>query len=79
MGLISYDGEKVFANEHVIGQDDITVNGTPDIRTDVGTNGKHRWQRHPTICGDIRHGVGKEAPNPTAMATLRKGTKNCPK
>ena len=45
-------------------EDNIVISGTPDIRTDVGTNGSIEGDGTPIICGDVRHGVGKEAPEP---------------
>lgn len=79
VGLISYDGENVFADEHVIGQDDITVTGTPDITTDVGTNGSIDGNGTPSICGDIRHGVGKHSKvEPDCDGDITEGNKELP-
>jgi hypothetical protein len=45
----------------VIGLDDITLENNTDIRVGVGTNGDVNLQNSATICGNIRHGVGKKA------------------
>ena len=58
----------VFADEKLIGQDNIEFNGSsPDIETDIGTNGSIETSGNatPTICGNDRHGPGKEAPTPS--------------
>jgi len=78
VGLVSYDGELVFANEKLIGQDDVNLEGTPDIRTDLGTNGSVHGNGSYTICGDIRHGVGKEAPEPDCDGEVTEGNKVLP-
>jgi hypothetical protein len=45
----------------VIGVEDITVENNADIRVGVGTNGNVKLENNATICGNIRHGVGKKA------------------
>jgi hypothetical protein len=44
----------------VIGQDDINLYNSAEIRTGVGTNGNLTLTNSATICGSIRHGVGKK-------------------
>lgn len=44
----------------VIGQDDINLYNSAEIRTGVGTNGNLTLTNSATICGPIRHGVGKK-------------------
>ena len=44
----------------VIGQDDITLSNSAEIRTGVGTNGNITLSNSATICGNIRYGVGKK-------------------
>lgn len=78
VGLISYNGEEVFADERLIGQDGITLEGTPDVRTDVGTNGDIESDGSGTLCGDIRHGTGKSAPEPDCDGTVSEGNKDLP-
>lgn len=78
VGLISYSGKNVFADEKLIGQDDITLNGTPDIRTDIGTNGNVNLIGSGTICGNVRHGIGKTAPTPQCQGTVSEGNKDLP-
>jgi hypothetical protein len=46
--------------EGLIGLDGIEVNGNADIRVGVGTNGNVTAVGNADICGDIRHGIGKE-------------------
>lgn len=44
----------------VIGQEDITLSNSAEIRTGVGTNGNITLSNTATICGNIRYGVGKK-------------------
>jgi hypothetical protein len=78
VGAISVSGGNIFANEHAIGQDGISLDGTPDIRTDIGTNGDVTTDGDGTICGNVRHGVGKTAPDPQCQGTVTEGNKNLP-
>ncbi len=66
VALMTNSGQGVFADEKFIGQDDITVKGNFKIEADIGTNGTITQNGGAgTICGDERHGVGKEAPTPS--------------
>jgi hypothetical protein len=66
VSLNSVNGKNVFADEKLIGQDGITLNGNFKIETDVGTNGNIvQSGGSGTICGNDRHGIGKEAPTPS--------------
>ncbi len=78
VGLLSRGGENVFADERVIGEDNITLEGTPDIRTNIGTNGDIESDGSGTICGDIRHGVGKTAPDPDCDGEVAEGNRSLP-
>jgi hypothetical protein len=78
VGLISESGKKVFADEKVIGEEDIVVNGNPKINTDIGTNGSIEGKGHYTICGNDRHGVGKQAPDPSCGKSKSEGEKSLP-
>jgi hypothetical protein len=78
VGLVSYSGENVFADEHLIGQDNIVLEGTPDIRTDIGTNGDIESVGSGTICGNVRHGKGKSAPEPDCDGEVDEGNKDLP-
>jgi len=79
VGLISYNGENVFAGEKLIGQDKITVEGDADIRTDIGTNGDiEKKGSDATICGNVRHGIGRSAPDPDCDGEVMEGNKNLP-
>jgi len=46
--------------EGFIGRDGITLSGNADIRVGLGTNGHLSTSGNASICGDIRHGVGKK-------------------
>ena len=79
ISLSSIAGKNVFADERLIGQDSISLGGSSlKIETDVGTNGSITQDGHPTICGDDRHGPGKEAPTPTCNGVKTEGIKNLP-
>jgi hypothetical protein len=73
--------DPVFADEKLIGQDNIEFSGaSPYIKTDIGTNGsiEPSGNSHPTICGNDRHGPGKEAPTPSCSGTKTEGEKSLP-
>jgi hypothetical protein len=79
VSLLSEGGKNVFADEKLIGQDWIEISGSSaKIETDVGTNGSITTSGHPTICGDDRHGPGKEAPTPSCNGVKTEGIKNLP-
>jgi hypothetical protein len=78
VGLVSYEGEEVFADEKLIGESGITLEGTPDIRTDIGTNGSVESDGSGEICGDIRHGIGHTAPEPDCENEVTEGNKSLP-
>lgn len=44
----------------VLGQEEITLANNAEIRVGVGTNGNVALSNSASICGDIRHGVGKK-------------------
>ena len=46
--------------EGLIGKDEITLSGNADVRVGVGTNGNLVSSGNATVCGNIRHGIGKE-------------------
>ena len=48
------------AVEGFIGRDGITLSGNADIRVGLGTNGNLSTSGNASICGDVRHGVGKK-------------------
>lgn len=76
--LNSVNGKNVFANEKLIGQDNIEVGGSSNIRTDVGTNGNIEGNGNPTFCGNLRHGIGKTSPTPSCGKEKTEGNKNLP-
>ncbi len=82
MGLMSYAEEEVFSSEGLIGQDDITVKGGVDIRTNLGTNGdvvlENENGKAPTICGDVRHGTGRDSPEPDCDGETTEANKPLP-
>lgn len=78
VGLVSYNGESVFVDEKLIGQDGIELDGTPDIYTDIGTNGDIVSDGSGTICGNVRHGIGRSAPDPDCDGDVSEGNKDLP-
>ncbi|MGZ3386999.1 MAG: hypothetical protein ACXVB5_19085 [Isosphaeraceae bacterium] len=79
VGLMSYAGEEVFANEKLIGQNGVEVVGSAIVRTDIGTNGDiTREGNAATICGNLRHGIGHTAPKPDCEDEVTEGNKNLP-
>jgi hypothetical protein len=47
--------------EGLIGQGDIILDNNADIRVGIGTNGNVTVSNNANVCGNIRHGVGKQA------------------
>lgn len=78
VALKAVSGKNVFANEKVLGQETITLEGNARIETDIGTNGSIESSGNPTICGNDRHGAGKEAPTPSCSGEKSEGNKNLP-
>lgn len=78
VSLSTVSGKNVFADEKLIGQDEILLKGNPYIETDIGTNGNIVNSGGPTICGNDRHGIGKEAPTPTCDGVKTEGNKDLP-
>jgi hypothetical protein len=78
VNLVSTGGNNVFADEKLIGQDGIEIKGNPYIHTSIGTNGDITGKGSYTICGDDRHGIGKEAPTPSCGGKKLEGEKNLP-
>jgi hypothetical protein len=82
VGLVSYSGKNVFADEKVIGQDNIHLKGSVNLRTDIGTNGNVELTdengKNAVVCGDVRHGTGGSAPEPDCDGVVTEGEKNLP-
>lgn len=78
VALKTLSGKNVFADERVIGQDEITMEGNPRIETDIGTNGSIVNKGSGTICGNDRHGPGKEAPAPSCDGEKSESEKDLP-
>lgn len=45
--------------EGLVGEEGIYLSGNADVRVNIGTNGYITSSGNTSICGDIRHGVGK--------------------
>jgi hypothetical protein len=72
-------GDNVFLDEKLIGEDDIEIEGSsPWVETDMGTNGDIDANSHPILCGDLRHGPGKDSPTPNCNGEELEGTKTLP-
>jgi hypothetical protein len=78
VGLIGEGGQNVFADEKLIGQDNIVVKGNAHINTDIGTNGNIEGNGNPTLCGNVRHGIGKTAFPPSCGKSTTEGEKELP-
>lgn len=82
VGLYSTNGKNVFAEEKMIGQDSIEMKGGVTVKTDVGTNGNITLNsengKAPVLCGNLRHGIGKEAPTPKCNGTVSESEENLP-
>jgi hypothetical protein len=61
MSLTASTVGSILEGAGVIGLEDITLENNADIRVSVGTNGNVSLTNNATICGNIRHGVGKKA------------------
>jgi hypothetical protein len=79
VALATVNGKYIFADEKLIGQDEINLKGNFKIETDIGTNGSiHQSGGSGTICGDDRHGIGKEAPTPSCSGEIIEENKDLP-
>ena len=78
VGLFSTDEQHVFADEHLIGKDGIEVIGNPFIKTDIGTDGDVTGKGSYELCGNVRHGVGKSAPEPDCDGEILEGNRELP-
>jgi hypothetical protein len=59
ISLTSSTVGSVLEGAGVIGVEDIKLDNNADIRVGVGTNGNVSLENSASICGNIRHGVGK--------------------
>jgi len=78
VGMRAYSGHYTFPSERLIGEEGIVVGGNPRIETDIGTNGSVEGKGNPTICGNIRKGIGKGAPTPSCGKKVTEGEQNLP-
>jgi hypothetical protein len=60
VGLTTTEGENIFANEKVVAKGDVELGGASFIESSVGTNGNVRRNGGAEVCGNVRHGPGKE-------------------
>jgi hypothetical protein len=49
-----------FSRAGVVGQDEIKLENNAEVRTSVGTNGNVTLGNGASVCGNIRHGIGKK-------------------
>ncbi len=79
VAMTTTNGQGIFADEKFIGQDEITVKGNFKIEADIGTNGSIIQNGGAgTVCGDERHGVGKEAPTPSCSGVKTEENRELP-
>jgi hypothetical protein len=80
VNLLSVNGKNVFADEHLIGQDNIHIKGNVNVETDLGTNGSiEKEGSSAVVCGNIRHGVGKSQDwTPDCGKQVMEGEKDLP-
>ena len=51
---------KYVSAEGFVGRDGIVLSGNADVRMSVGTNGDITSSGNASVCGNIRHGIGKK-------------------
>jgi hypothetical protein len=79
VALSTTNGKGVFADERMVGQDKIEVNGNIKIEADIGTNGSIvKSGSSGTICGDERHGIGQTAPTPSCSGVKYEENRELP-
>jgi len=82
VSLTMIDPNHPFADEKLIGKEGIDFSGSAAyIKTDLGTNGEitSSGNSHPKICGDARHGVGKQPVEPPIECGIEtEGNKTLP-
>jgi hypothetical protein len=79
VALKAISGDNVFLDEKLIGEDAIDIEGSSvRIETDIGTNGDIDANAHPILCGNARHGIGKDGPTPTCDGKETEATKTLP-
>jgi hypothetical protein len=77
--LLAGTPKNIFAKERLIGQDRIEIDGTDTrIDTDFGTNGDIVTSGNPTLCGNARHGIGKDGPTPSCGKQKTEGNQSLP-
>jgi len=52
---------RIFGREGLIGVDDVFIDENADARVGVGTNGDIHVFNNGNVCGNVRHGVGRDA------------------
>lgn len=79
VSLIAGTPKNIFAKERLIGQDRIEITGNETrIDTDFGTNGDIVTSGNPTLCGNARHGIGKDGPTPSCGKQKTEGNQPLP-
>lgn len=79
VALKTLSGKRIWADERVLAQGDITLNGNPVIKTNIGTNGSIIGEKgNATICGNDRSGPSGEAPTPSCGGQKTKEIKELP-
>lgn len=80
--MFSVNGKNVFADEKLIGESEIEFDGSSaKVETSIGTNGNivNSGNSNPTICGNERHGTGKEAqPKPSCGKEVTESDRTLP-
>jgi hypothetical protein len=62
----------IFEKEGLIGIEDMNITGSAEIHVGVGTNGNVNTTGNAEMCGNVRHGIGKDWNN-TGSASQCKG------
>ncbi|HET9675914.1 MAG TPA: hypothetical protein VFP21_00240 [Solirubrobacterales bacterium] len=62
----------IFEKEGLIGIEDMNISGSAEIHVGLGTNGNVNTTGNAELCGNVRHGIGKDWSN-TGSASQCKG------
>jgi hypothetical protein len=62
----------IFEKEGLIGIEDLNITGSAELHVGVGTNGNVNTTGNAELCGNVRHGIGKDWSN-TGSASQCKG------
>jgi hypothetical protein len=78
VALKTLSGKRIWADERVLAQGNITLEGGPSIKTNIGTNGSIENKGNAIICGNDRSGPSGEAPTPGCNGEKTKEIKELP-